>query len=238
MNLINCLCLFLRGWYRDSHYDVNTLEDCLKNNLRADNCMFDYQHRILVIKVGVITVTIVNVSSVIFINYNRLSARKEDCSKMNVVLRDKRLNNRLEYTYICSEKIENESYIWEVWVFSHCRRIETDLLVIRALQLHLYKCIDIAVRWRVTDSKQFVLISKNQGIWADSEWENEWAQQLHQNYVVEVSVQWSLSFDLWCCDVTQHRCLKNLRVSQKYWILSCDSWQLFISTLTIFYVFL
>ncbi len=82
MNFIKRLRLFLKNWYRDDHYDANALEDCLKKYLRIDDCMFDYQSRILVIKVDIIVATIDNVSSMIFINYNESDTKKEECDKI------------------------------------------------------------------------------------------------------------------------------------------------------------
>ncbi len=81
-NFIKRFRLFLKNWYRNDHYDANAFEDCLKKYLRIDDCMFDYQSRILVIKVDIIVAMIDNVSSMIFINYNESDARKKECDKI------------------------------------------------------------------------------------------------------------------------------------------------------------
>ena len=81
INLITRFRLCLKGWYKDSHYDANALEDCLKENLGADDRMFGYQPRVSATKVGVIAATIGNASPVIFTNYNGPGARKEECGK-------------------------------------------------------------------------------------------------------------------------------------------------------------
>ena len=86
-NFIKRLRLSLKSWYRDGHYDANALEDCLKKYLKIDDRMFDYQSRILVIKVDIIVATIDNVSSMIFTNYNESDARKEECDKIKCCAR-------------------------------------------------------------------------------------------------------------------------------------------------------
>ncbi len=112
-NFLKRLRLSLKGWYKDGHYDVNALEDCLRDNLGIDDRMFGYQPGILATKVGIVAATIGNASPVIFTNYNGPGAKKEECGKVSVVRRGKRLNNRLGYTHIRPEKVEDEPCIWE-----------------------------------------------------------------------------------------------------------------------------
>lgn len=75
--------------------------------------MFGYQPGILATKVGVVAATIGNASPVIFTNYNRPGARKEECGKVSVVRRGKRLNNRSGYAHVRPERFEDEPCIWE-----------------------------------------------------------------------------------------------------------------------------
>ncbi len=113
INFIRRLRLSLKGWYRDGHYDANALEDCLKDNLGIDDRMFGYQPGILATKVGVVAATISNASPVIFTNYNGPDARKEECGKVSVVRKGKRLNNRSGYMHVRPERFEDEPCIWE-----------------------------------------------------------------------------------------------------------------------------
>ncbi len=108
MNFIKHLHLSLKNWYRDDHYDANVLEDCLKKYLRIDDCMFDYQFKILVIKVKIIVAMIDNVSSIIFINYNESSARKEECDKIECCARRQKTEQKIK-VYACSSE---ESWEW------------------------------------------------------------------------------------------------------------------------------
>lgn len=80
-NIITKLCLFLKSWYSNDHYNVTIFEDYLKKNLRIDDWMFDYQSSMLAIKVDVVAAIIDKVSLIIFMNYNELSIRKETCDK-------------------------------------------------------------------------------------------------------------------------------------------------------------
>jgi len=102
-----------------------------------------------------------------------LTQEKKNAIRLSVVLEDKRLNKRLEYTHVRSKKVENEPCIWEAWVSRLCRSLETDFSVIELLRLHLCEYIDVVVRRNTTDVKQFVSISTNQDIRIDSEWWNE-----------------------------------------------------------------
>jgi len=94
-NFIKRLRLSLKNWYRDGHYDANALEDCLKEYLRIDDCMFDYQSGILATKVGIIAATIDNASSMIFINYNGPDARKEECDKIECCARRQKTEQKI-----------------------------------------------------------------------------------------------------------------------------------------------
>jgi len=57
--------------------------------------MFDYQLRILVIKVDIIVATIDNISSMIFINYNESDARKEECDKIECCARRQKTKQKI-----------------------------------------------------------------------------------------------------------------------------------------------
>ncbi len=106
-NFIKHLHLFLKNWYKNDHYDVNALEDCLKKYLRIDDCMFDYQSRILVIKVNIIVAMIDNVSLIIFINYNKSDTRKEECNKIKCCARRQKTEQKIKvYTHSFEESWE------------------------------------------------------------------------------------------------------------------------------------
>lgn len=77
--LLKRLRLFLRGWYKDGHYDTDALEDLLKQYLGRNDRMFGYHPAVHGPKVGVVAATIGNASPVIFTNYNGSSTGKEKC---------------------------------------------------------------------------------------------------------------------------------------------------------------
>lgn len=112
-NLLKRLRLSLKGWYKDGYYDINALEDCLKDYLGNDDRMFGHQPGVLATKVGVIAATIGNASPVIFTNYNGPGARKEECGKGECCAWRQGLNDRLGYMHIRPENVGDEPCIWE-----------------------------------------------------------------------------------------------------------------------------
>ena len=112
-SLIKRLSLTLKGWYKDGHYDARALEHCLREYLGTDDRMFGHKPGVLSTKVGVIASTIGNASPVIFTNYNRPGARKEDCGKCGYYALGLWANRKIGCTHICPEKIEDEPCIWE-----------------------------------------------------------------------------------------------------------------------------
>ncbi len=120
MNFIKRLRLFLKSWYRNDHYDANVLEDCLKKYLRINDCMFDYQSRILVIKVDIIVATIDNVSLMIFINYNESDVRKEECDKIECCAQRQKTEQKIR---IYARSFEES---WE-WIM-HMRSVSVSSL--------------------------------------------------------------------------------------------------------------
>ena len=80
-SLLKRLRLLFKGWYLDGHYDINALEDYLKENLGKSDRMFGPQKGILATKVGVVATTIGKPHPVIFTNYNGSGMRKKNCGK-------------------------------------------------------------------------------------------------------------------------------------------------------------
>jgi hypothetical protein len=66
--------------------------------------MFDYQSRILATKVDIIAAMIDNVSSMIFINYNKSDARKEECDKIECCARRQKTEQKIRVYARSSEE--------------------------------------------------------------------------------------------------------------------------------------
>lgn len=136
--IIKRLRLFLRGWYKDGHYDADALEDLLKQYLGKNDRMFGYHPTVHGPKVGVVAATIGNAPPVISPNYNRSSTGKEKCGKFKWLFSERRKakltkgirisalrTSRMSHVYGKRES-HNPNWLWK-----------TDLVGVAVLRLHL-----------------------------------------------------------------------------------------------------
>lgn len=71
---------FIKCWISDGRYNVNALEDFLKEHF-GDGRMFDQAKGVSGIKVGVTATGILNAFPFVFFNYNGIGARDAECGQ-------------------------------------------------------------------------------------------------------------------------------------------------------------